>query len=197
VPYSVNNVRIQYHGRNISHGYTAGVDMKLFGQFVQGTDSWLGFSLMEAKQFVNGIKTPLPTEQLYNITLFFTDNFPESFTQDNPHFKKVQFNLRAIWADGIPFSVPGRDYTAAIRTPAYRRFDIGMAYRLLDEDSRDYRSAFWRNFRNIWIGVDAFNLLDIKNVSSYSWFSDVNRNQYAIPDKLTGRQFNLKLIAEF
>ena len=197
IPYSVNNVRIQYLGSNISNGYAAGIDMKLFGQFVQGTDSWLSFSLMEAKQIINGIKTSLPTEQTYNITFYFTDNFPESLTQFSPHFKKIRFNLRAIWADGIPFSIPGKDYTTAIRTPAYRRVDIGMAYRLLDEDSRENKSAFWRNFKNIWIGIDAFNLLDIKNVSSYSWFSDVNSNQYAVPDKLTGRQFNLKLVAEF
>ena len=197
VPYSVNNVRIQYSGNNISHGHAAGIDMKLFGQFVQGTDSWLSFSLMEAKQIVNGIKTSLPTEQTYNITFYFTDNFPESLIQYSPHFKKIQFNLRAIWADGIPFSVPAKDYTAAIRTSAYRRVDIGMAYQLLDEDSRENKPVFWRNFKNIWIGIDAFNLLDIKNVSSYSWFSDINRNQYAVPDKLTGRQFNLKLIAEF
>jgi hypothetical protein len=197
IPYTVNNVRIQYLGENISHGYASGVDMKLFGQFVQGTDSWLGLSVMQAKQIINGIKTPLPTEQLYNITLYFTDNFPESFTQYSPHFKKVQFNLRAIWAAGIPFSVPGKNYTAAISTPPYRRIDIGMAYRLLDETTREDKSAFWRNFKKIWIGVDAFNLLDIKNVSSYSWFSDINGNQYAVPDKLTGRQFNLKLIVEF
>jgi hypothetical protein len=171
--------------------------MKLFGQYVPGTDSWLGLSLMEAKQFVNGTKTPLPTEQLYNITLFFTDNFPESFTQHSPVFEKIYFNLRAIMADGIPFSVPGRDYTSVIKTPSYRRVDIGVAYRLLDENTRENRSAFWRNSRNIWIGIDAFNLLDIKNVSSYSWFSDVRGNQYAVPDKLTGRQFNLKFVAEF
>ena len=197
VPYLVDNLKIQYLGENISNGYATGIDMKLFGQFVQGTDSWLNLSLMNAKQYIYGVKVPLPTEQKYNITLFFTDNFPESFTQYSPHFKKIQFNLRAIWADGIPFSVPGKDYTDAIRTPAYRRVDIGLTYRLLDEDTRENKSAFWRNFKNIWVGVDAFNLLDIKNVSSYSWFSDVNGNKYAVPDKLTGRQFNLKLIAEF
>ena len=196
VPYSVNNLRIQYLGYNISTGYAAGIDLKLFGQYVPGTDSWLNFSLMEAKQNLYGKTIPLPTEQIYNITLFFTDNFPEVFTRYSPNFKKVRFNLRAIWADGIPFTVPGNN-TATIRTPAYRRVDIGMAYRLLDEETRENKPAFWRNFKNIWIGVDAFNLLDIKNVSSYSWFSDINGNQHAVPDKLTGRQFNLKLIAEF
>ena len=197
IPYSVNNVRIQYYGYNISHGYATGIDMKLFGQYVQGTDSWLSVSLMNAKQFINGVKMPLPTEQSYNITLFFTDNFPESFTQYSPHFKKIQFNLRAIFAEGLPFSVPGNDYTTVLRTPPYRRVDIGMAYRLLDEATRENKPAFWRNFKNIWIGVDVFNLLDIKNVNSYSWFSDINGYQYAVPDKLTGRQFNIKLIATF
>jgi len=197
VPYSVNNVQIQYLGYNVSRGYATGIDMKLFGQFVQGTDSWLNFSLMSAKQILNGITIPLPTEQIYNITFYFTDNFPESFTQYSPYFKKIQFNLRAIWADGIPFSIPGKDYTSVIRTPPYRRVDIGMAYHLLDENSRESKPVFWRSFKNIWVGIDAFNLLDIKNVSSYSWFADVNGNQYAVPDKLTGRQFNLKLIVEF
>jgi len=197
IPYSVNNVRIQYLGYNLSNGYTTGIDMKLFGQYVQGTDSWLNFSLMEAKQNLYGKTLPLPTEQVYNITLFFTDNFPESFTKLNPNFKKIQFNLRAIWAAGLPFSVPGKEYTTSIQTPPYRRVDIGMAYRLLDEETRENKPAFWRNFKNIWIGIDVFNLLDIRNVSSYSWFSDINGYQYAVPDKLTGRQLNLKLIAEF
>jgi len=196
IPYTVDNLRIQYLGSNISNGYATGIDMKLFGQYVQGTDSWLNFSLMEARQNLYGVNVPLPTEQRYNITLFFTDNFPESFTRISPHFKKIQFNLRAIWSDGIPFSIPG-NYTTTVRTPAYRRVDIGMAYRLLDENSRDNKPAFWQNFKNIWVGVDVFNLLDIKNVSSYSWFSDINGNPNAVPDKLTGRQFNLKLIAEF
>ena len=196
VPYSVNNVRIQYLGRNLSDGFAAGIDFKLFGQFVQGTDSWLNFSLMKAKQNLYGKTISLPTEQMYNVTLFFTDNFPEVFTQYSPHFKKIHFNLRAIWADGIPFSVPNNE-TALIRTPAYQRVDIGMVYRLLDENTRENKPAFWRNFRNIWIGVDVFNLLDIKNVSSYSWFSDIKGDRYAVPDKLTGFQLNFKLIAEF
>jgi len=196
IPYTIDNLRIQYAGYNLSNGYATGIDMKLFGQFVQGTDSWLNFSLMEAKQNLYGVEIPLPTEQRYNISLFFTDNFPEAFTRYSPFFKKIQFNLRAIWSDGIPFSVPDRE-TIAVRTPGYRRVDIGMVYHLLDENSRENKPAFWRNFKNIWVGVDAFNLLDIKNVSSYSWFSDVNGEQYAVPDRLTGRQFNFKFIVAF
>ncbi|MDR2621737.1 MAG: TonB-dependent receptor [Dysgonamonadaceae bacterium] len=193
VPYTVNNVRIDYYGSNISHGYSTGIDMKLFGQFVPGTDSWLGLSLMQAQQYIDGQKVPMPTDQLYNFTFYFTDYAP--YVPD----KKVQFNLRMIWAGGIPFSVPGGEYkyVRSIRTRPYNRVDIGMTYRLLDENSRQNAYSFWRYFKNVWIGIDAFNLLDIGNVSSYSWFADTGGIMYAVPDRLTGRQLNFKLIAEF
>jgi hypothetical protein len=194
IPYTVNNVRIDYYGENISHGYSTGIDTKLFGQFVPGADSWIGLSLMDAKQYINGIKVPMPTDQLYNFTFYFTDYAP--YVAD----KKLQLNLRAIWAGGIPFSVPSGEYKylKSIRTPPYRRVDIGLTYRLLDENSptRD-NSSFWRAFKNIWIGADVFNLFDIGNVSSYSWFADTGGTMYAVPDRLTGRQLNIKLIAEF
>ncbi|MDR0732503.1 MAG: TonB-dependent receptor [Dysgonamonadaceae bacterium] len=193
VPYTVNNVRIDYFGSNVSHGYSAGVDMKLFGQFVPGTDSWLGFSLMEAKQYIDGKKIPMPTDQLYNFTFYFTDYAP--YIAD----KRVQLNLRAIWAGGLPFSVPGGQYKylKSVRTPPYRRIDVGMTYRLLDENDRVRNYSVWGNFKNIWVGIDVFNLFGIGNVSSYSWFSDVGGVMYAVPDKLTGRQINVKLVAEF
>jgi len=193
VPYTVNNVRIDYYGSNVSHGYSTGIDMKLFGQFVPGTDSWVGLSLMEARQYIDGKKVPMPTDQLYNFTFYFTDYAP--YVPD----KKVQVNLRAIWAGGIPFSVPGGEhkYTKSIRTPPYRRIDIGMTYRLLDENSLIRNNSFWRSFKNIWIGADVFNLFDIGNVSSYSWFADTGGIMYAVPDRLTGRQLNIKLVAEF
>ncbi len=90
VPYTVDNVRVWYYGDNVSHGYATGIDTKLFGQFVPGTDSWLGFSLMEAKQYIDGKKVSMPTDQLYNFTLYYTDLMPK--------YERIQFNLRAIWA---------------------------------------------------------------------------------------------------
>lgn len=188
VPYYVDNVRIRYYGANIADGYARGVDFKLFGQFVPGTDSWLCFSLMEAKQNIDGKKVPMPTEQRYNLTFYYTDYFP--------NFDKIQFNLRAIWSEGILFGIPGNEYVNAKRTPPYRRIDVGMTYRLWDEKSGD-GTSFWRHFKNIWFGVDVFNLLDIRNVSSYSWVPDVNGHRHSVPDKLTGRQFNFKLVADF
>jgi hypothetical protein len=189
VPYTVDNVRVWYYGENVSHGFATGIDTKLFGQFVEGTDSWVSFSLMQAKQYTDGQKVSMPTEQLYNFTLYFTDYVPK--------YKKIQLNLRAIWTQGLPFSVPGNEYKPAFRAPAYRRVDIGMTYHLWGEEDRYRKTSFLTYFKNIWIGVDVFNLLNIKNVNSYSWFTDISGNKMAIPDKLTGRQLNIKLIAEF
>jgi hypothetical protein len=193
VPYTVNNVRIDYYGSNVSHGYSTGIDMKLFGQFVPGTDSWIGLSLMQARQYIDGKKVPMPTDQLYNFTFYFTDYAP--YVPD----RKVQLNLRVIWAGGIPFSVPGGEhkYIRSIRTRPYNRVDIGMTYRLLDENSLIRDNSSWRYFKNIWLGIDLFNLFDIGNVSSYSWFADNAGIIYAVPDRLTGRQLNIKLVAEF
>ncbi|MDR3219947.1 MAG: TonB-dependent receptor [Dysgonamonadaceae bacterium] len=189
VPYTVNNVKIQYYGENVSDGHTQGIDLKLAGQFVPGTDSWLSFSLMEAKQNIDGKKVPMPTDQLYNFTFYLNDYLLG--------YERVQGSIKLIWADGIPFSVPGREYQNGIRTPNYRRADIGLTYLIFGENDPLKQAYFWRNFKKIWIGADIFNLFDIKNISSYSWFSDINNFRHAVPDKLTGRQINVKFIAEF
>jgi hypothetical protein len=190
VPYMVNNVRIWYSGENTSHGYATGIDTKLFGQFVPETDSWIGLSLMQAKQYIGDKKVPMPTDQLYNFTLYFTDYLPKSN-------KKLQANLRAIWAQGLPISSPGNIYNPLFHASPYRRVDFGMAYHLWGEENRYRNTSFWSNFKNIWIGIDVFNLLDIRNVNAYSWFTDIAGQTDPVPDKLTGRQWNIKLVAEF
>ena len=190
VPYTVENVRVWYCGENRSRGYAAGIDTKLFGQFVPETDSWIGFSLMQAKQHIDGKKVSMPTDQLYNFTLYYTDYMPKTH-------KRLQANLRAIWAQGLPFALPGNDYNPRFRAPAYRRIDLGMSYRIWTEDDSYRNYTIWRHFKNISVGIDCFNLFDIKNVNSYSWFSDINGAQHAVPDKLTGRQWNIKLVAGF
>jgi len=188
VPYYVNNVRIQYYGENIARGYAAGIDLKIFGQFVPETDSWISLSLMKAQQTTfSGITMPMPTEQLYNFSLFFNDYMPGN--------KRIQLNLRAIWADGLPFTIPDHEYTRYIRTRPYRRVDIGATYLLIDENNR-LRSTVFRYLNRVWLGLDVFNMLGINNISSYSWFSDVQGYKYAVPDRLTGRQINIKVVCE-
>lgn len=189
VPYSVENVKVTYAGENKSKGYATGLDLKLFGEFVPGTDSWLSFSLMKAQQDIEGVKAPLPTDQRYNISLFFTDYFPNN--------DRIKVNMRAIWSDGLPFSSPQKPYENSFRASDYRRIDIGMSYLLLGENDAARNRGGLKYFKNIWLGLDAFNILDIKNVDSYTWVSDIYGKQYAVPDNLTGRQLNIKLLAEF
>ncbi len=190
VPYTVDNVKVRYYGKNISSGYATGLDMKIFGEFVPGTDSWLCFSLMKAEQDIEGVKVPLPTDQRYSISLFFTDYFPR--------YKKIRLNLRAIWSDGLPFSAPGKGYESGyFVSSGYRRIDVGLTYQLSRNEDNFMKHGVFRYLKNIYLGVDCFNLFDIKNVNSYYWVTDINNVQYAVPNYLTGRQLNAKIVVEF
>jgi len=186
VPYSVNNVKVVYYGNNEASGHAAGLDLKLFGEFVPGSDSWVSLSLMNTRMKLNGRAIPLPTDQRYALNLFFTDFFPGT--------TRWKMSLKLAIADGLPFSAPHKELeNNSFRAPAYRRADIGMSYRLLDNQSRSRKSIF----RNIWLGVDCLNLLGINNVNSYYWITDVTSQQYAVPNYLTSRQFNARVQFEF
>lgn len=186
VPYSVNNVKVIYYGDNEASGHAMGLDLKLFGEFVPGSDSWLTFSLMDTKMKLNGKNIPLPTDQRYSVNLYFTDYFPGT--------TKWKMNLKLAYADGLPFSAPHRELErSAFRAPAYKRVDIGMSYRLFDNQERTKKSIF----KNIWLGIDCLNLFDISNVNSYYWITDVTSQQYAVPNYLTGRQINGRVLFEF
>lgn len=190
VPYNVDNVRISYYGRNMAHGYAAGFDLKLFGEFVPGTDSWISFGLMKTQEKINGRWVPRPTDQRYSFSFYFTDYFPRS--------DRWKMSLKATFADGLPFGPPhtGRE-EAVYRTPAYKRVDIGMSYRLLSNEAKTRRGPVARYLRNVWLGLDVFNLLDIHNVNSYYWVTDVHNEQYAVPNYLTSRQINARILVEF
>lgn len=188
-PYNVDNVRVVYYGQNIGKGYTTGVDLKLFGEFIEGTDSWISLSLMKAQQTINGKSMPQPTDQRYNVNFFFTDFFPGT--------TRWQMNLKASIAGGLPFGPPHTGLEKQVfRAPAYRRVDIGMNYRLLDNEDGQNQRKWARHFRNIWLGLDGFNILGINNVSSYYWVTDVTNQQYAVPNYLTGRQINFRILVE-
>lgn len=183
IPYNVNNVKITYYGGNQCDGYAAGLDLKLYGEFVPGTDSWVTFSLMSTKQKMNGKWVPMPTDQRYAVNLHFTDYFPGT--------EKWKMTLRLAIADGLPFGAPhsGLEHQD-FRAPAYKRADIGMSYCLYERGSHgSSKSAI----KNAWIGIDCLNLFGINNVNSYYWVTDVTNQQYAVPNYLTGRQINLRL----
>lgn len=192
IPYEVDNLRVVYSGVNASKGYAMGLDMKLFGQFVPGSDSWISFSLMKTQEDLNGVKVPRPTDRRYSFAMFFTDYFPK--------FPKLKFSLRGLFSDGLPMTAPHSSREKGyFRAPAYKRLDIGLSYGLLTERSsgEPEREGFMRHIKSIWLGVDVFNLLDISNVSSYYWVTDVNNIQYAVPNYLTRRQFNVRLTIDF
>ena len=190
-PYTVDNVKIRYYGENCAKGYAMGLDVKFFGEFVPGTDSWISFSLMKARQTIRETtEAPLPNSPGYNISLFFQDYFPG--------YKRVKLNLRGVLSGGLPQTIPGKGYEAGyFRAPAYKRVDIGLSYQLAGGTDAIMDRGFFRYLKNIWIGVDVFNLLDIKNVSSYYWITDAYNEQSAVPNYLTGRQLNVRLIVDF
>ena len=180
IPYNVQNVKITYFGENLCSGYAAGLDLKLYGEFVPGTDSWLTFSLMSMKQKYNGQWIPTPTDQRYSINLHFTDYFPGT--------DRWKMTLRLAFADGLPFGPPHRGLEQQqFRAPAYKRADIGMSYRALKNG---------KSVKNIWLGLDCLNLFGISNVNSYYWVTDVTNRQWAVPNYLTGRQINGKVTIE-
>ena len=181
IPYNIQNVKITYFGENLCSGYAAGLDLKLFGEFVPGTDSWLTFSLMSMRQKYNGQWIPTPTDQRYAINLHFTDYFPGT--------DRWKMTLRLAFADGLPFGPPHRGLEQQqFRAPAYKRADIGMSFRALKEG---------KTIKNIWLGLDCLNLFGISNVNSYYWVTDVTNRQWAVPNYLTGRQINGKVTVEF
>ena len=186
VPYSVNNVKVVYYGDNESSGHAAGLDFKIYGEFVPGTDSWLSLSLMSTKMKLNGVSIPLPTDQRYALNLFFTDYFPGT--------DRWKMSIKLAFADGLPFAAPHRELESnSFRAPAYKRADIGLSYRLINNaDNHNKKNPL----RNLWLGVECLNLFGINNVNSYYWITDVTGQQYAVPNYLTGRQLNFRISAD-
>ncbi len=186
VPYSVNNVKVVYYGDNMSTGHAAGLDLKLYGEFVPGTDSWISFSLMSTSMKLNGKSIPLPTDQRYSVNFFFTDYFPGT--------KRWKMSLKLAFADGLPFSAPHKELESnAFRASAYKRADIGLNYLAVSNAEKKKAHAL----KNMWIGLECLNLFGINNVNSYYWITDVTNHQYAVPNYLTGRQINARFTFEF
>ena len=181
IPYNVQNMKITYYGDNVSKGYATGIDLKLYGEFVPGTDSWLTLSLMSTRQKYNNEWIPMPTDQRWAVNLHFTDYFPGT--------ERWKMTLRLAFADGLPFGAPHRGLEQQqFRAPAYKRADIGMSYCALKNT---------KGIKGIWLGIDCLNLFGISNVNSYYWVTDVTNTQWAVPNYLTSRQINTKITINF
>jgi hypothetical protein len=221
VPYEVDNVKIQYFANNNGKGYATGIDLKINGEFVKGDESWLGLSLMQTREKIAGEYymqyynkdgvliqpgytkdnvavdsvrrdpgyIPRPTDQLLNVNIFFQDHFPRW-----PTFK---MHLNFVYSTPLTFGPPEHlRYKDTLRMPAYFRVDIGFSKSLVDE-SRVSKKGRTRILKSLWISAEVFNLLGRLNTISYLWVKDVNNRQYAVPNELTNRLFNVKLVAKF
>ena len=152
-PYTVDNVKIRYYGENCAQGHAMGLDVKFFGEFVPGTDSWISFSLMKAEQSIRGSEyVPMPNSQGYNVSLFFQDYFPG--------YKRVKLNLKGVLSGGLPVTAPRTGYEDGyFRTPTYKRVDLGFSYQLAGGTDAIMDRGFFRNLKNIWLGLDIFQLV--------------------------------------
>ncbi|MDR3706094.1 MAG: carboxypeptidase-like regulatory domain-containing protein [Paludibacteraceae bacterium] len=196
ISYTVDNVKILYSGQNDAKAYSAGIDFKLFGEIVPGTDSWISFSLLQSKEDVAGDNVGYvsrPNEQRYNFSMFFQDYFPG--------YPKYKVHLKFIYADGLPFWAPNvtvHTNNNTNRTTAYRRVDLGTSRSYVKGDIRWIdKTGVFKAVRSINLGLEVFNLLDISNVASYYWVTDIYKQQHAIPSYLTSRQINVKLSLDF
>jgi hypothetical protein len=190
-PYTINNVKLYYYGENCATGYAAGADFKFFGEFVPGTDSWINLSLMKAEQNIRGNKhIPFPNNPGYSISLYFSDYFPS--------YKHLTLHLRGMLSGRLPITPPYQGYEQGYHhTTPYRRVDIGISYQLAGRKGTIMERYFLRQFKSICLGLDIFNLFDMQNINSYLWITDYQSRSLAVPNYLTGRQLNLRLLAEF
>jgi len=203
VPYLIDNVRIRYYSFEQSHGYSTGIDFKVNGEFVKGIESWASLSVMKTQENVygdyfindNGEKEdpgyiPRPTDQRVTFSMFFQDYLPR-----NPTYK---MSLTLLFGSSLPFGPPNSPiYQHTLRMPPYRRVDIGFSKEIIGEHTRFSSKNPFRVLNTLWITAEVLNLLQVNNTVSYIWVTDIYGRQYAVPNYLTPRQLNLKIIAKF
>ncbi len=212
-PYDVENVRIRYYGNNDAKAYAAGFETRLFGELVKDAESWISFGLMRTRenikddyyteytldslyQPIDSAKVPggwfrRPTDRLITFGMFFQD-----YLSTNKNFK-VYLNM--IYGSNLPYNIPGSvKYRNALIIDPYIRVDIGFSVLLLDADRSNRRShSPFRNFDNIWASLEVFNLIDRANTISYMLIKDFANNVFAVPNRLTPRLVNFKIVARW
>jgi hypothetical protein len=181
IPYDVDNVRLRYYALNNAVAYTAGIDTRLSGEFIKGTDSWIGISFMTAQEKVAGDSKGFirrPVDQRMTVTLNFEDQLPKNPT--------VRMNMRMLYGTGLPFGIPNQpQQRAVLNGEAYWRVDIGFSKIIYIKGNKN---------RSVWLGLEVLNILGNSNVISYLWIKDYANNSYAIPNNLSQRFLNLKAI---
>jgi len=211
-PYDINNVHIQYFGLNDAKAYATGVEFRLFGELVKDAESWVSLGFMRSMEKIDtfyntytldSLNRPLdstktqmgwtrrPTDRLFTFGLFLQDYLATN--------KNLKVFLNFLYGSNLPFNIPGNlRYRNALTIDPYIRIDVGFSALLLDSEKSNRRShSPFRNFENIWATLEVFNLIDRANTISYMLIKDFSNTTYALPNRLTPRLLNLKLVARF
>jgi hypothetical protein len=222
VPYDMIDVRLRYYGENLAYGYAYGIDLKLNGEFVRGTESWVNLSLLRTREnlyndfyniYLNSEGDTIipgytfnnvPTDSIRVEPGFIprpTDQmltFSLYFQDYLPKIPDCKMNIGLILGTGLPFGPPTRErYKAVFRYPPYRRVDLGFSYQIIKESKPLKASNPFRHIKSLWTGLEVYNLLQVNNTVSYFWVKDVTGRSYAVPNYLTARQISLRMIMHF
>ena len=188
--YTLENVRIRYAANNNTTANVYGLDLRLNGEFVPGTESWISLGFLNAQENQDGRgNIPRPTDQRIKFAMLFQDYVPR--------LPFLKMNLNLVYNTGLPGGSPSYadPYIYQNRLRDYKRADIGFLY-ILKDDTR-FKNRF-KAFEELQIGVEIFNLFDVQNAITNTWVRDVyTQRQFAIPNYMTPRVFNLKLTARF
>ncbi|MAB30539.1 MAG: TonB-dependent receptor [Formosa sp.] len=191
-PYTVENVRIRYAANNNAKAYAYGLDLRLNGEFVPGTESWFSFGYLKTEEAIAGREyIARPMDQRLKFGILFQDYVP--------NLPKMKMYLNLVYNTGVPGGSPSYAdvYDYQNRLPDYKRADIGMSYVVVDEDN-PAKSGWKSQFKALSLGVEIFNIFDVQNSITNTWVRDVySKFQYAIPNYLTPRVFNLRVSMRF
>ncbi|WP_281637514.1 TonB-dependent receptor [Flavobacterium marginilacus] len=188
-PYTVDNVRIRYAANNSAVAYVQGLDLRLNGEFVPGTDSWISFGYLKTEENIdNKGYIARPTDQRLKFGLLFQDYMPK--------IPSLKLYLNLVYNTGLPGGSPSYadPYLYQNRLKDYRRADIGFSKVFIDQKGGMSNRKFFKNFKELALGFEIFNLFNNQNAITNTWVRDVyTKTEYAIPNYMTTRVFNLKL----
>ena len=191
-PYTLENVRIRYRARNNAVAYAYGLDLRLNGEFVPGTESWFSFGYLKTEENIDDRGfISRPTDQRLKFGVLFQDYVP--------NIPDLKMYLNLVYNTGVPGGSPSYadPYDFQTRLRDYRRADLGISYVLVDPN-KNYTSKWKQHFKELTLGVEIFNIFDAQNTITNTWVRDVySKRQFAIPNFLTPRVFNVRLGMRF
>jgi hypothetical protein len=219
--YDIDNVKIKYAGNNEAKAYTTGIEARLFGELVKDAESWISVGFMRSRENLNNDifyqyknaageiitaqsvdKTPVdsignsvgwlrrPTDRLITVGLFLEDYLPTN--------KNFKIHLNALYGSNMSYNIPNSvKYRNALIIEPYIRLDIGLSAQLLSEKNLRRSHSPFKSFQNIWASFEVFNLIDRPNTISFQLIKDFANNTYSIPNRLTPRLVNFKIVARF